>query len=88
VGFTKSLAGNLRVDGNVFRRDFHISRDDDTSARYGISFPDRLFDGDDFRVRKFRLAYHIGVDSSGFVKLTPIKPVLARDPSQAVCSRG
>jgi len=39
VGFTKSLASNLRVDGNVFRRDFHNFPDDDTLLDTGISFP-------------------------------------------------
>ncbi|MCU1343676.1 MAG: TonB-dependent receptor [Candidatus Acidoferrum typicum] len=39
VGFTKSLAGNLRIDGNVFRRDFHNFPDDDTLLDTGISFP-------------------------------------------------
>jgi hypothetical protein len=39
VGFTKSLAGNLRIDGNVFRRDFHNLPDDDTLLDTGISFP-------------------------------------------------
>jgi hypothetical protein len=39
AGFTKSLAGNLRIDGNVFRRDFHNLPDDDTLLDTGISFP-------------------------------------------------
>src|SRR6202163_628486 len=39
VGFTKSLAGNLRIDGNVFRRDFRNFPDDDTLLDTGISFP-------------------------------------------------
>src|ERR1700681_423961 len=39
VGFTKSLAGNLRIDGNVFRRDFRNFPDDDTLLNTGISFP-------------------------------------------------
>jgi TonB dependent receptor len=39
VGFTKSLAGNLRIDGNVFRREFHNFPDDDTLLDTGISFP-------------------------------------------------
>src|SRR5712671_5514265 len=39
VGFTKSLAGNLRIDGNVFRRDFRNLPDDDTLLDTGISFP-------------------------------------------------
>jgi hypothetical protein len=39
VGFTKSLAGKLRVDGNIFRRDFHNFPDDDTLLDTGISFP-------------------------------------------------
>jgi hypothetical protein len=39
VGFTKSLAGKLRVDGNIFRRDFHNFPDDDTLLDTGVSFP-------------------------------------------------
>jgi len=39
VGFTKSLAGKLRVDGNVFRRDFSNYSDDDVLLDTGISFP-------------------------------------------------
>jgi hypothetical protein len=39
VGFTNSLAGKLRIDGNVFRRDFHNFPDDDTLLDTGISFP-------------------------------------------------
>jgi outer membrane receptor for Fe3+-dicitrate len=39
VGFTKSLAGKVRMDANVFRRDFHNFSDDDTLLDTGISFP-------------------------------------------------
>ena len=39
VGFTKSFAGKLRIDGNVFRRDFHNYSDDDTLLDTGVSFP-------------------------------------------------
>ena len=39
IGFTKSLGGKLRIDGNVFRRDFHNFPDDDTLLNTGISFP-------------------------------------------------
>jgi outer membrane receptor for Fe3+-dicitrate len=39
VGFTKSFAGKLRIDGNVFRRDFHNFSDDDTLLDTGVSFP-------------------------------------------------
>jgi hypothetical protein len=39
VGFTKSLAGKLRVDGNIFRRDFHNFSDDDTLLNTGVSIP-------------------------------------------------
>jgi TonB dependent receptor len=39
AGITKSLAGNLRIDGNVFRRDFRNFPDDDTLLDTGISFP-------------------------------------------------
>jgi hypothetical protein len=38
-GFTKSLFGKLRIDGNVFRRDFHNYPDDDTLLDTGVSFP-------------------------------------------------
>jgi hypothetical protein len=39
VGFTKSIAGRFRIDGNVFRRDFHNYPDDDVLLDTGISFP-------------------------------------------------
>jgi hypothetical protein len=39
VGFTKSVAGKLRIDGNVFRRDFTNYSDDDVLLDTGISFP-------------------------------------------------
>jgi hypothetical protein len=39
VGFTKSFAGNLRIDGNVFRRDFRNFADDDVLLDTGVSFP-------------------------------------------------
>jgi hypothetical protein len=39
VGFTKSFAGEFRIDGNVFWRDFHDYSDDDTLLDTGISFP-------------------------------------------------
>ena len=39
VGVTKSLFGNLRLDANVFRRDFHNYSDDDTLLDTGVSFP-------------------------------------------------
>lgn len=38
VGVTKSFFGNLRVDANVFRRDFHNYSDDDTLLDTGVSF--------------------------------------------------
>ncbi len=39
VGFTKSFSSKLRIDGNIFRRDFHNYSDDDTLLDTGISFP-------------------------------------------------
>lgn len=39
VGITKSFFGNLRLDANVFRRDFHNYSDDDTLLDTGVSFP-------------------------------------------------
>ncbi|MGC0771824.1 MAG: TonB-dependent receptor [Candidatus Acidiferrum sp.] len=39
VGVTKSFWGNLRLDANVFRRDFHNYSDDDTLLDTGVSFP-------------------------------------------------
>jgi len=39
VGFTKSFAGKLRIDGNIFRRDFRNYSDDDVLLDTGISFP-------------------------------------------------
>lgn len=39
VGFTKSVAGKVRIDGNVFRRDFRNYSDDDVLLDTGVSFP-------------------------------------------------
>jgi hypothetical protein len=39
VGFTKSFSGKLRIDANLFRRDFHNYPDDDVLLDTGISFP-------------------------------------------------
>ena len=39
VGISKSVLGILRVDANVFRRDFHNFSDDDVLLDTGISFP-------------------------------------------------
>jgi hypothetical protein len=39
AGFTKSFAGKLRIDGNVFRRDFRNYSDDDVLLDTGVSFP-------------------------------------------------
>src|ERR1700733_13467566 len=39
VGFTKAVAGKLRIDGNVFRRDFRNYSDDDVLLDTGVSFP-------------------------------------------------
>ena len=39
LGFTKSFAGKLRIDGNVFRREFRNYSDDDVLLDTGISFP-------------------------------------------------
>jgi TonB-dependent Receptor Plug Domain len=38
-GATKSICGKLRIDANIFRRDFHNFPDDDTLLDTGISFP-------------------------------------------------
>lgn len=38
-GFTKALLGKLRLDANIFRRDFHDYPDDDVLLDTGISFP-------------------------------------------------
>jgi len=38
-GATKSIYGKLRIDANIFRRDFHNFPDDDTLLDTGISFP-------------------------------------------------
>ncbi len=38
-GFTKSIFGKLRIDANIFRRDFHNYPDDDTLLDTGVSFP-------------------------------------------------
>jgi hypothetical protein len=39
VGVTKAIGGKLRLDANVFRRDFHNYSDDDVLLDTGISFP-------------------------------------------------
>jgi len=39
VGITKSFFGNLRLDANVFRRDFRNYSDDDVLLDTGVSFP-------------------------------------------------
>ena len=39
VGFTKLFSGKLRIDGNVFRRDFSNYSDDDVLLDTGIGFP-------------------------------------------------
>ncbi|MGH9643575.1 MAG: TonB-dependent receptor, partial [Terriglobales bacterium] len=39
IGVTESFLGNLRLDANVFRRDFHNYSDDDTLLDTGVSFP-------------------------------------------------
>jgi len=38
-GLTKSFLGALRIDANVFRRDFHNFSDDDVLLDTGVSFP-------------------------------------------------
>ncbi len=39
AGFTESFAGKLRIDGNVFRRDFQNFSDDNALLDTGVSFP-------------------------------------------------
>jgi outer membrane cobalamin receptor len=39
VGFTKGIFGKLRLDANVFRRDFRNYSDDDVLLDTGVSFP-------------------------------------------------
>ena len=39
VGFTKPIAGKLRFDGNIFRRDFRNYPDDDVLLDTGVAFP-------------------------------------------------
>jgi hypothetical protein len=39
IGFTKSVSGKVRIDANIFRRDFHNYPDDDVLLDTGISFP-------------------------------------------------
>jgi hypothetical protein len=39
AGLTKALAAKLRLDANVFRRDFRNYSDDDTLLNTGVSFP-------------------------------------------------
>src|SRR5262249_35831780 len=37
--FTKAILGSLRLDANIFRRDFHNYSDDDVLLATGVSFP-------------------------------------------------
>jgi hypothetical protein len=39
AGITKSFLGKVRLDANVFRRDFHNYSDDDVLLDTGVSFP-------------------------------------------------
>jgi len=39
VGATQSVSGKLRIEANIFRRDFHNYPDDDTLLDTGVSFP-------------------------------------------------
>jgi len=39
VGATKSVSSKLRIEANIFRRDFHNYADDDTLLDTGVSFP-------------------------------------------------
>ena len=39
AGATKSVSGKLRIEANIFRRDFHNYPDDDTLLDTGVSFP-------------------------------------------------
>ncbi len=39
AGITKSIFGLLRLDANIFRRDFHNFSDDDVLLDTGVSFP-------------------------------------------------
>ena len=39
AGITKSFFGKLRLDANIFRRDFHNYSDDDVLLDTGVSFP-------------------------------------------------
>src|SRR5258705_10400713 len=38
-GLTKSFLGKVRLDANIFRRDFHNYSDDDVLLDTGVSFP-------------------------------------------------
>jgi len=38
-GLTKAVAGKLRIEANIFRRDFHNYPDDDVLLDTGVSFP-------------------------------------------------
>jgi outer membrane cobalamin receptor len=39
AGITKAVLGKIRIDANVFRRDFHNYSDDDVLLDTGVSFP-------------------------------------------------
>ena len=61
VGFTKSFSGRVRIDGNVFRRDFHNYPDDDVLLDTGISFP-IAFRLRQFSERRFNYPFRTGAD--------------------------
>lgn len=54
VGITKALGGKLRIDANVFRRDFQNYSDDDvlldTGVGFPISFAQARIAGEEFRL--------------------------------------
>jgi outer membrane cobalamin receptor len=60
AGFTKSLFGKMRIDGNAFRRDFRNYSDDDVLLDTGVSFP-IAFSERQSRVRSFALSCRNGI---------------------------
>jgi len=64
LGITKGLGGKLRIDANVFRRDFRDFADDDLLLNTGVSFPvafaSARIEGEELRMEVPRLGRFSG----------------------------
>jgi hypothetical protein len=66
VGFTKSFASRLRIDVNLFRRDFRNYPDDDVLLDTGVSFPIAFYSAE-IRGEEIQIAVPRWGRFSGFV---------------------